>query len=63
MVGETITELIPFSVYFVMWILLFTVLFQTLQVEVPDDAYPDLAPLFRYVLQTYGNSIGNIAAP
>jgi len=63
MVGETITELIPFSVYFVMWILLFTVLFQTLQVEVPDDAYPDLSSLFRYVLQTYGNSIGNIAPP
>ena len=27
MVGETISELVPFSTYFVMWIFLFTVLF------------------------------------
>ena len=63
MVGETMKQLIPFSLYFIMWILLFTVLFQTLQVEIPDDTYPNLTPIFRYILQTYGNSVGNIAPP
>ena len=63
MVGETIVQLIPFSSYFIMWILLFTVLFQTLQVEIPPDSYPNLTSIYRYILQTYSNSIGNIAPP
>ena len=29
----------------------------------PDTSFPDLAPLLRYILQTYGNSIGNIVPP
>lgn len=50
MIGETIKSLIPFIVYFMMWIGVFTVLFHALQVEVPDDSYPGLSPIYRKII-------------
>ena len=46
-----------------MWTLIFTICFKALQTEVPVGAgtsYPDVGPIFGQILQTYGNSIGNI---
>ena len=65
MVGLTIVQLIPFILFFLMWIIFFTVCFVTLRIEIrdADDDYKNVFSFFRYFLMTYRNSVGDITTP
>ena len=65
MVGMTIVQVIPFTLFFIMWITFFTVCYQTLKVEISsaDEDYPNVFSFMQYFLMTYRNSIGDISAP
>lgn len=65
MVGLTMVQLVPFTLFFMMWIALFSVCFQVLDVEIDqaDEDYPEVDKFFQYLIMTYRNSIGDITAP
>jgi hypothetical protein len=65
MVGNTMIQLIPFIVFFFMWVIFFGLLYWILRVEIDsaDEDYLNLTDFFRYFFMTYRNSIGDITAP
>lgn len=65
MVGNTVIQLIPFLVFFIMWILFFAILYWILKVEIDsgDEEYLNLPNFFKYFFMTYRNSIGDISVP
>lgn len=65
MVGNTMIQLIPFIVFFFMWVLFFGCQYWILRVEIDsaDDDYLNLTEFFRYFFMTYRNSIGDISTP
>lgn len=57
-----------FALFFYGWILMFSLLFQILGMQVPpnddnESDYKNVNVFMVYFLQTYRNSIGDIAAP
>ena len=62
MVGITIIKLIPFLVFFLLWVLLFTVNFQILRAEVKDEDndYMNLAGFWKFFFMSYRNAIGDL---
>ena len=65
MLGNSIIQVFPFLVFFIMWITLFSVCYQTLKVEIQeaDQDYPNLFSFMQYFLMAFRNSIGDIKAP
>ena len=65
MLEMSIFQVFPFLVFFMMWVTLFTVSYQTLKVEISsaDEDYPNVFSFIQYFLMTYRNSIGDISAP
>ena len=65
---EAILEVKIFAFFFYGWIFMFSLLFQILGMQVADNDddesdYPNVNIFMVYFLQTYRNSIGDIAAP
>jgi hypothetical protein len=57
---------IPFVVFFMCWVILFTVLFLTLGIKIKEDDaqdYNNLPKEIQFFLLTYRNSIGDISIP
>ena len=50
-------------IYYGLWIIMFSVTFQNLQINFSDDDYPSLGAIFKILLQAYRNSTGDISAP
>ena len=44
MVGMTIQQVIPFTIFFMLWVLFFTVCYGTIRIEIKevDDEYPQV---------------------
>ena len=65
MLGISIIQVFPFVIFFIMWVTLFTVCYQTLKVEISsaEEDYPNVFTFMQYFLMTYRNSIGDISAP
>ena len=63
LVAECLGDAIPFTVFLMMWVGLFTVLFRLQGFEIPADDYDQLGRAAIYTIQTYRNSVGDIAAP
>jgi hypothetical protein len=65
MIAETVISMIPFIVFFFMWVILFAILFWILQVEISDKEtdYLKLGNFIAYAIMTYRNSIGDISVP
>mmetsp|Transcript_34655 Transcript_34655/g.53026 ORF Transcript_34655/g.53026 Transcript_34655/m.53026 type:complete len:238 (+) Transcript_34655:5493-6206(+) len=70
MVFQTVQELVPFTVFFMMWIVFFAFSLQILEVQiVPEDGgewdfeYWELNEFIKQVIVSYRNSIGDISAP
>jgi len=67
----TMREVIPFTVYLVMWIALWALSYKILRVEIepefpgPEDEveYPFLNNFVKFMIQSYRNTIGDISAP
>lgn len=55
-------SLLPFILFFFLWILYFSLTVYVLRVETGED-YPDLATSLQYIFMTYRNSIGDITTP
>ena len=64
LIVEVIQEIVVFTVFMVVWIAGFASVFLLIGVQFHDDEYPDLDNVFFvFFLQTYRNSIGDIATP
>lgn len=63
LVAECLVDAVPFTVFLMMWVGLFTVLFRLQGLEIAADDYDQLGPMAIYTIQTYRNSVGDIAAP
>ena len=63
LVSECLVDAIPFSIFLAMWIGLFTVLFRLVGLEIETDDYDQLGRGSIYAIQTYRNSVGDLAAP
>ena len=65
MVGMTISQVVPFMVFFLMWILFFTVCFMTLKVSIDnvDEEYANVFEFIQYFLMTYRNALGDSTTP
>jgi hypothetical protein len=63
MVEQTFSKLKYFLLYFCAWIIIFSVIFKTLEVSYSDEDYLDMNLNLITLFQTYRNSIGDIAAP
>lgn len=65
MVGETFGQVGPFTIFFIAWIIFFSVCYQIVRIEIDsgDEEYLNLPPAFQYLLMTYRNSIGDLTIP
>ena len=63
LVAQALSDAIPFTCFLIMWLVLFTLLFRILGYEVDDGDYSSLGEASRYAVQTYRNSVGDIAPP
>ena len=64
MVFMTISEVIPFTLFFILWIIFFTVVYITLKVDFSGiDDYPQIPETVVAVFNTYRTSIGDLQAP
>ena len=52
-----------FMVFMVVWIFFFTLFYQVAGVDFDNQDYSELSPFFVNLIQTYRNSIGDIAPP
>lgn len=53
----------PFTLYTILWIVLFAVCFITLRVKFDDGDYSTLSENTITFIQSYRNSVGDIATP
>ena len=53
----------PFMIFMLSWVVLFSLEFQILGLEVDPEEYEGLGWKAIYMLQSYRNSIGDLAAP
>jgi len=63
LVGRVLTTSMPFTLFFFGWVYVFSVLFIVLGYEIDRADFVGVNDLFVYFIQTYNNSIGNIAPP
>lgn len=63
LVKKCISDVIPFMFFFVMWILLFSFLFQLVGLEINLDDYEGFNVYSTYLMYTYRNSIGDLSTP
>jgi len=63
LVAQALSDSIPFTCFLIMWLILFSLLFRILGFEIDDGDYSSMGQASIYVLQTYRNSVGDIAAP
>lgn len=65
MVGNTLNEIIPFILFFFIWISLFAILFMNFEVDIQDkdSDYYKMPPFFQFFFFSYRNSIGDISTP
>ena len=55
--------MIPFALFFIIWLLFFSTSFKLLGVEVPTDEYAGVSENMAYFIWTYRNVVGDISAP
>lgn len=63
MIYKTMQQLIPFLVFFFLWVFFFSMCFIILQTEIDDRFYPAVNRDISLFLHTYRNSIGDIFEP
>ena len=63
LVAQALSDSIPFTCFLIMWLILFSLLFRILGFEIDDGDYSSMGQASIYALQTYRNSVGDIAAP
>ena len=57
-------DIIPFSIYLIIWIIAMTLFYKVLGIDVDSSSYPGLSGSdWTIFLQVFENSIGNIASP
>jgi len=52
-----------FTLFFFGWIVLFSIIFQSLGIDVDTEDYPHLNKEVVYFIQIFRNSIGDLAVP
>jgi len=70
MVLLTMVEVIPFTLYLFLWVALFALSYIALGMTIEDDTaspdeleYPYMNFLAKFIVQSYRNTIGDIATP
>ena len=56
-------DVIPFIIFFFCWIMLFSIMFRVLGMEIFSDDYVGFNLAIAYIVFTYRNAIGDIEAP
>ena len=63
MLANCFRDISVFLVFFITWILVYTMLLDMMEANFDDGDYPDLNIITITLLQMYRNSIGDISAP
>jgi len=63
LIAEVIIDLTPFMVFFFGWIVLFSIIFRVLGMEIFLDDYAGFNLNMAYFVFTYRNAIGDVNAP
>jgi len=63
LVGNCIIHALPFLIFYFGWILIFSIIFQILGMEIFNDEYIGLPDWVTYFIYTYRNSLGDISVP
>ena len=63
LVAQALADAIPFTSFYIMWLLLFSTLFKIQSMEVDTEDYSSLGEKMIYLTKTYRDSVGDIAAP
>jgi hypothetical protein len=53
MLGLTVKKLVPFTVYFAIWVFLFSFMFKTLRVTFDGSGFPEVDSFLVTLLQTF----------